>query len=100
MPASMITPTATQMSESLTALDIHLPLRLPVSLWIEFYRPLNTKFVSKHPKIGTPRTIAKRHFNGSACCQSSEYFVGFCTGFRVDRYFRPVFVLVYWTHTF
>ena len=34
-----------------------------VLIRIEFYRPLNTEFISKHPKIRAPWAITKRHFN-------------------------------------
>ena len=62
-------------------------MRLTANSGFEFYRPLNSEFVSEHSEICTPRAITHRHFNSSTRSKSSEYLVSFCATFnRQDFY--------------
>jgi len=38
-------------------------LQMSFIIWVKVHHPFNSKFISKHSKIRTPRTVRNRHFN-------------------------------------
>src|SRR5688500_7519548 len=71
-----------------------------VCFMVEFDRPFNIEFISKHPELRAPWAVIHRHFNYTVYRKPGKYLVSFFTTCRINRYFRSIFVFTHWTQTF